>query len=131
MFRSSSSGKYKNASSLGAKSPRYNRETGEWENTNVLAANIERRKINADIQPNDKDYLIKYPRFIRILKQLSDYVYNNENVFKWLSYYSGYSSTEVLNQLQYGKGAILSAEIMVTEYGQTLRDGSSIKINIK
>lgn len=43
MFRSSSSGKYKNTSSLGIKSPRYNRETGQWENTNVLVAMLERR----------------------------------------------------------------------------------------
>jgi hypothetical protein len=43
MCRFSSSGKYKNASSLGVRSPQYNRETRKWENTNVLAANIERR----------------------------------------------------------------------------------------
>ncbi|WP_268847571.1 hypothetical protein [Flavobacterium aestivum] len=43
MFRSISSGKYKNASSLGVKGPRFNRETGQWENSNVLAAMMERR----------------------------------------------------------------------------------------
>lgn len=45
MFRSASSGKYKNASLLGVKGPQYNRGTGQWENTNVLAAKIERRNI--------------------------------------------------------------------------------------
>ncbi|AYN04423.1 hypothetical protein [Flavobacterium sp. 140616W15] len=43
MSRSSSSGKYRNSCSLGVKSPRYNRETDVWENTNMLEAMIERR----------------------------------------------------------------------------------------
>jgi hypothetical protein len=58
MSRSSSSGKYKNASSLGVKSPRYSRETGEWENTNVLAAMIERR--NNQYRPNNPFDVVPY-----------------------------------------------------------------------
>jgi hypothetical protein len=46
MSRSSSSGKYKNASSLGVKSPSYNSFTDEWENTDMLKEMIERRSTN-------------------------------------------------------------------------------------
>lgn len=43
MVISLSSGKHKNASSLGVKGSQYNRQTGQWENTDRLAAIIERR----------------------------------------------------------------------------------------
>jgi hypothetical protein len=57
MFRSSSN-KYKNVSSLGAKSPRYNKETGEWENTDRLAAMLERR--NNQYRPNNPFDVVPY-----------------------------------------------------------------------
>lgn len=53
MLRSSNTGKYKNASSLGVRSPRYNRETGEWENTDRLAATIVRRNANSLFSPKE------------------------------------------------------------------------------
>ncbi|OXG06469.1 mannosyl-glycoprotein endo-beta-N-acetylglucosaminidase [Flavobacterium araucananum] len=43
MAKSSSSGKHKNASSLGVKGPQYNRQTGQWENTDKLGAMMQRR----------------------------------------------------------------------------------------
>lgn len=45
MATSSSSGKHKNASSLGVKGPQYNRQTGQWENTDKLSAAMQRRSV--------------------------------------------------------------------------------------
>ncbi|OXB20371.1 hypothetical protein B0A80_19155 [Flavobacterium tructae] len=43
MAKTSSSGKHKNASSLGVKGPQYNRQTGQWENTDKVGAMMQRR----------------------------------------------------------------------------------------
>lgn len=45
MAKSSSSGKHKNASSLGVKGPQYNRQTGQWENMDKLSAAMQRRSV--------------------------------------------------------------------------------------
>ncbi|MFB9079329.1 hypothetical protein ACFFLS_05560 [Flavobacterium procerum] len=58
MFRSSSSGKYRNSNLLGTKDPRYNIEMDRWENTSALASIIERR--NIEYRPNKPFDVVPY-----------------------------------------------------------------------
>lgn len=125
------SGKNKNASLLGIKAPSYNSFSEEWEGANVLSEMINRRSTETIIFPKDEKYGEKYPRFVKILKQLYNYVYNNDNVFKWLSHYSGYTPTEVLEQLKYGQGVLIIAKDNTAEYGETPHSATDIKVNLK
>ncbi|HEX8576701.1 MAG TPA: RHS repeat-associated core domain-containing protein, partial [Flavobacterium sp.] len=84
-----------------------------------------------DIKFPNGDYEKKYPRLTKAVGQIYNYVKENKDVLYYLSYYSGYSTMEVLNQLEYGNGVTLLAEIMDTEYGETPRSGSGIKVNLK
>lgn len=71
MFKSSSSDKYKNASSLGIKGPQYNRETRHWENTNVLACMLERRSTQ---------FTVKVENYFQSKKHYAEVNLNKEGV---------------------------------------------------
>ncbi|MDY0089414.1 MAG: RHS repeat-associated core domain-containing protein, partial [Flavobacteriaceae bacterium] len=68
--------------------------------------------MSTDIHPkNKKEYEKKYPTTTKLLKHIYEYVKMYPSVLETLAEYSGYSTMEVLEQLQYGKGdMILSFE---------------------
>ena len=58
-----------------------------------------------DIHPKDAfGYESQYPRTVQVMKQLRNYVKSNPSILKALAEYSGYSTIEVLNQLEYFQG---------------------------
>jgi len=58
-----------------------------------------------DINPKDAfGYQSQYPRTVQVMKQLRNYVKSNPSILKALAEYSGYSTMEVLSQLEYFQG---------------------------
>lgn len=50
------------------------------------------------------EYVSKYPRTMQIMRQLKGFVKSNPEILKQLAKFSGYSSMEVLNQLEFDRG---------------------------
>ena len=106
-------------------------EKSNNENEASETENTDDKGKSDDIKFPNGDYEKKYPRLTKAVGQIYDYVKENKDVLYYLSYYSGYSTMEVLNQLEYGNGVTLLAEIMDTEYGETPISGTGIKVNLK
>jgi RHS repeat-associated protein len=85
--------------------------------------------------PKGEDYEKKYPRLTKVAKQLHSYVKNNSDLLYYLSYYSGYSTMEVLEKLEYGKGTELQSWFYKGEdsdnNGWTPNTGNFITVNAK
>jgi RHS repeat-associated protein len=85
--------------------------------------------------PKGGDYEKKYPRLTKILQQVHDYVKNNSDLLYYLSYYSGYSTMEVLEKLEYGKGTELQSWFYDKDdedlNGWTPNTGNFITVNSK
>lgn len=80
--------------------------------------------------PKGSDYEKTRPRFTKTVKQLKSFVQNNPNILDMLAYYSGFSTMEVLQELEYGNGGTLLTEITKAEFGATPPDGT-MKVNLK
>jgi RHS repeat-associated protein len=73
--------------------------------------------INDDIHPKDKKaYEKNYPRTMKVLNQLHDYVKSHPSILSTLAEYSGYSSMEVLKQLEYDKGDMILSIADLSSY---------------
>ncbi|WP_255459971.1 hypothetical protein [Flavobacterium sp. LC2016-13] len=85
--------------------------------------------------PKGEDYEKKYPRLTKLAKQIHSYVQNNSDLLYYLSYYSGYSTMEVLEKLQYGQGTELQSWFYTGEdsdnNGWTPNTGNFITVNAK
>ncbi|RYF20741.1 MAG: hypothetical protein EOO42_11860 [Flavobacteriales bacterium] len=85
--------------------------------------------------PKGEDYEKKYPRLTKLAKQIHSYVKNNWDLLHYLSYYSGYSTMEVLEKLEYGKGTELQSWFYTGEdsdnNGWTPNTGNFITVNAK
>ncbi|WP_281234911.1 DUF6443 domain-containing protein [Flavobacterium gelatinilyticum] len=80
--------------------------------------------------PKGSDYEKTRPRFTKTVKQLKAYVKSNSNILDWLARYSGFSTMEVLEELEYGKGGTLLTEVIKAKFGTTAPDGT-MKVNLK
>ncbi|WP_281322843.1 hypothetical protein [Flavobacterium aestivum] len=106
-----------------------------WERKGTLGKMLDARSGNKpNIKfPKGEGYEKKYPRLTKILKQIHDYVKNNNDLLYYISYYSGYSSMEVLEQLEYGKGIELQSWVYEKRkrklFGWTPNTGNFITVN--
>ncbi|MFH7010857.1 DUF6443 domain-containing protein [Flavobacterium sp. FlaQc-52] len=80
--------------------------------------------------PKGSDYEKTRPRFTKTVKQLHNFVKNSPEILDWLSRYSGFTTMEVLSELEYGAGGTLLTEITKAEFGETPPDGT-MKVNLK
>jgi hypothetical protein len=60
----------------------------------------------------------QYPRFTSMVKDLRRFVQNNPDVLNALLQLTGYSSSEVLNSLTWGKGPKIVVEDFPAQFGQ-------------
>jgi len=81
--------------------------------------------------PKGSDYEKTRPRFTKVVKQLKNYVKSNPTILDMLSRYSGFSTIEVLQELEYGRGGTLLTEVIDAEYGTTPPGGGVMKVNLK
>ncbi|WP_158286325.1 hypothetical protein [Flavobacterium circumlabens] len=63
---------------------------------------------SADINPKEAfEYQKKYPRTMQVLRQIRGYAKSNPDILKALSEFSGYSTMEILDKLQYSNSSVL------------------------
>lgn len=83
----------------------YANSGGNSDGSNNNKVSDTENSITEDINPKDAmGYQSQYPRTVQVMKQLRGYVKANPAILKALAEYSGYSSMEVLSQLEYFMG---------------------------
>lgn len=83
-------------------------ENGSEKTGDSNPSNSDATSSEAKINPKEAfEYQKKYPRTMQVLRQIRGYAKSNPEILKALSEFSGYSTMEILNKLQYSNSSVL------------------------
>ena len=80
--------------------------------------------------PLGSNYETEYPKFTNTVKNIADYVFSNPKILATLKYYTGLTSIEIYEKLQYGQGPTVLITQLNNAYGYHNPFTNTVQIDI-